>query len=341
MILAAFLACIPLAPQAQGFAGMGSDVEGFALPKPETRFVFPQDHAPHPMFRIEWWYVTAFLTDEDGKTYGAQWTLFRNALRPSGKPEDQIWLGHAAVSTPSGHFHAERLARGATDQAEVTSSPFSARIDEWKMAGPDLNNVMVSAQGADFAYELSLVTDRPFVPQGIEGFSQKSEQGQASHYYSQPFYAVSGTIQLASGDVAVSGAAWLDREWSSQPLTASQTGWDWISLHLDDGDKLMGYRLRDATGTDYVVGTWITQDGTPAPLHPGELSMSPIDWARVADRDVPTGWVVKLPDRNLEVVVSAVYTQSWMPTLVPYWEGPVVVEGTHTGVGYLEMTGYE
>ncbi len=29
-----------------------------------------------------------------------------------------------------------------------------------------------------------------------------------------------------------------------------------------------------------------------------------------------------------------------MDTLVPYWEGPVTVTGSHEGTGYLEMTGY-
>jgi predicted secreted hydrolase len=24
----------------------------------------------------------------------------------------------------------------------------------------------------------------------------------------------------------------------------------------------------------------------------------------------------------------------------PYWEGPITFAGSHTGVGYLEMTGY-
>jgi len=30
-----------------------------------------------------------------------------------------------------------------------------------------------------------------------------------------------------------------------------------------------------------------------------------------------------------------------MDTSIPYWEGPVRVTGSHTGRGYLEMTGYE
>lgn len=341
LFLGIFLFTMPILAFAQGFAGMGADAEGYALPDPQTRFAFPQDHGPHQDFRIEWWYVTAVLTGNDGETYGAQWTLFRNAIRPTGLDADQIWLGHAAVSTPQGHFHAERLARGGTGQAHVTATPFSAVIDEWAMIGDDLNNVTLTAQGTDFAYDLNLSANLPFVPHGKEGFSQKSASGFASHYYSQPFYAVDGIVELSAGPVPVTGQAWLDREWSSQPLTTTQTGWDWISLHLDSGDKLMGYRLRDSSGDDYIVGTWITAEGVPSPFDPGDLTMAPNDWARIENRDVPVGWTVSLEKRNLEVNVSAIYPQSWMPTIVPYWEGPVVVTGSHSGRGYLEMTGYE
>jgi predicted secreted hydrolase len=30
----------------------------------------------------------------------------------------------------------------------------------------------------------------------------------------------------------------------------------------------------------------------------------------------------------------------WMGTRFPYWEGPIGFSGSHSGVGYLEMTGY-
>ena len=159
------LACLlPQAVQPQGFAGLGQDPEGFALPAPETRFQFPEDHGPHPEFRIEWWYVTANLEGPDGAAYGIQWTLFRNALAPSGAPEDQAWMGHAAVSTPEGHRYAERLARGGIGQAGARAQPFQAFIDEWQMAGPDLSNVTLTAQGTDFGYALDLTADGPFVP---------------------------------------------------------------------------------------------------------------------------------------------------------------------------------
>ena len=91
----------PASAFAQGFAGMGADAEGYALPQRGMVFEFPTDHAAHLDFRIEWWYLTAVLTGEDGEDYGAQWTLFRTALAPgSGKGwrDPQIWFAHAAAT---------------------------------------------------------------------------------------------------------------------------------------------------------------------------------------------------------------------------------------------------
>ena len=79
------IVALPLDAKPQGFAGMGADADGYALPDPTTRFTFPEDHGPHPSFRIEWWYVTAVLTGDNGELYGAQWTLFRAGLRPPAK----------------------------------------------------------------------------------------------------------------------------------------------------------------------------------------------------------------------------------------------------------------
>src|SRR5207248_1226156 len=67
---------------AQGFAGLGESPTGFAPVVPGRTFSLPADHGPHPDFHIEWWYLTANLTDGNGSAYGAQWTLFRQAMRP-------------------------------------------------------------------------------------------------------------------------------------------------------------------------------------------------------------------------------------------------------------------
>ena len=323
---------------------MGSDAEGFAVPAPDPEFTFPADHGAHPDHRIEWWYLTANMTGPDGTDYGLQWTLFRSALAPyttEGWDSPQIWLGHAAVTTPDAHYTSERLARGGTGQAGVTPAPFEAWIDEWHMRGETLDAMTLRAAGPQFAYDVALEAQGPLVFHGADGYSVKSQQGQASYYYSQPFFALSGTLTLPEGDVPVTGTAWLDREWSSQPLASDQTGWDWFSLSFDTGDKLMGFRLRQADGSYYTSGTWITAQGGTTALPDGSFDATPLEITDVGGRQVPTRWQVRVPDYGVEVTVGAINPQAWMDMSIPYWEGPVRVSGSHGGIGYLEMTGYE
>lgn len=340
--LLAVLLWLPMQTMAQGFAGLGTDAGGFSQPDPTRALTFPADHGAHPDYRIEWWYLTANLTGPDGTPYGLQWTLFRSALEPSdgqGWDTPQLWMGHAAVTTPDAHHVTERLARGGIGQAGVTATPFAAWIDDWAMQGPDVDHLRLTASGTEFAYDVGLTATGPLVLHGQNGYSVKSSAGQASHYYSQPFYQVSGTLTLPKGDVAVTGSAWLDREWSSQPLGADQTGWDWFSLSFDSGDKLMGFVLR---GTDdYTSATWIGADGATTALPDGAFSATPLVQHRVAGRSVPVEWRVQLPSKGVNVTVAALNRDAWMATSVPYWEGPVTVSGSHNGRGYLEMTGYD
>jgi predicted secreted hydrolase len=333
---------------AQGFAGLGGNAQGFAMPERGAILAFPRDHGAHPAFRIEWWYLTANLKGDDGRDYGAQWTLFRSALAPGDKPgwqSPQLWMGHAALTTAATHYSAERVGRGGVGQAGVTDPPFTAFIDDWRMestakADADaLSAVTITAAGEGFSYRLALDAAGPLVLQGDRGYSVKSAQGQASHYYSQPFYTVKGEITVEGRTVAVMGQAWFDHEWSSQPLAKDQTGWDWFSFHFDDGAKLMGFRLRDA-GDGFTSATWINADGTPEPQPPGALQVTPLAWQVVKGHRVPVQWKVALPSKGIEVTTQPVNAEAWMSTQVAYWEGPVLITGTQRGRGYVEMTGY-
>ncbi|MEL7126208.1 MAG: lipocalin-like domain-containing protein [Pseudomonadota bacterium] len=340
-----FALLLPVTAWAQGFAGLGTDAEGFAVPERGATFDFPADHGPHPDYRIEWWYLTANLTSADGTPYGLQWTLFRSALAPGERPgwqSPQVWFAHAAVTTPEAHFATERFARGGVGTAGVEAAPFRAWIDEWALEGPDFDTLRMTAAGPAFRYDMALEAQGPLIFHGDAGFSVKSDEGQASYYYSQPFYRISGTLHLPEGPVAVTGTAWLDREWSSQPLSGRQAGWDWFSLSFDDGTKLMGFQLRnrdDSAG--YSSGTWIRPDGTTESLPNGAFTAAPLATHSVAGRDVPVQWQVAVPDRGIDVTVAAMNPDAWMGLSIPYWEGPVTVTGSHTGIGYLEMTGYE
>ena len=338
------------AAAAQGFAGLGGETQGFAPVVQGLSLAFPRDHGAHPDFRIEWWYLTANLRDSSGASYGAQWTLFRQAMisgmEEAGWDSRQFWMGHAAVTSASGHHFAERLARGGIGQASVEAIPFDAWIDSWEMRAGDrfsaanVSPLNVSAAGADFEFSLELNSERPLVLQGDAGYSKKSERGQASYYFSQPFFSATGFLTLHGKPIGVSGQAWMDREWSSQPLATNQTGWDWLSLHLESGEKVMLFRLRQSDSGDYFSGNWITEDGRSTQLAPDSIVMTPAKLSDVEGRKVPTSWSVAITDRNFKIDTVPLNPKSWMATRFAYWEGPITFQGSHAGVGYLEMTGY-
>ncbi|MET1078104.1 MAG: lipocalin-like domain-containing protein [Pseudomonas sp.] len=348
-MVAALTACDDQSAPSQGFAGLGSQAQNYAGVVPGRRFDFPADHGVHPGYRIEWWYVTANLEDEQGRPWGVQWTLFRNALQPGGSAagwaDSTVWMGHAGLTGPDGHRHGERFARGGVGQAGVDTAPFKAWIDDWQLAGQwpgssDPLQLQMRASGQGFRYDLQLTSERPLVLQGDQGYSRKSGQGQASNYYSQPYLQARGSLELDGRTYQVKGQAWLDREWSSQPLAADQQGWDWFSLHLASGEKLMLFQLRHADGRHYRAGTWIDTNGVAQTLGEQEIRLTPLQQSAVAGRRLPTRWALSIPGKQLELLTEPVQEDAWMDTRFPYWEGPIRFSGSQQGVGYLEMTGY-
>ena len=147
-------------------------------------------------------------------------------------------------------------------------------------------------------------------------------------------------LTLRGKEVRLKGLAWMDREWSTQYLAASQKGWDWFSLHFSTGEKLMLFRLRDASARDFRAGTWIAANGAPNPLGRDDIALTPLAETKVAGRVVPTRWRLQVKSRGVDVETTPVNAASFMATSIPYWEGPIGVQGSHAGKGYLEMTGY-
>lgn len=339
----------PTASPASGFAGLGGQQQAFATVTPGAALVFPRDHYAHPDYRIEWWYVTANLHDAQGNAYGVQWTLFRSALAPAadrpGWDNGNLWLGHAGLTSATRQYAAQRLGRGGVGQAGVAGEPWHAWIDDWSLASTDssgdpLQNLRVQAHQADFAYDLQLHTGKPLVLQGQQGYSRKSDQGQASWYYSQPFLQARGQLTIEGRTVEVQGSAWLDREWSSQYMAANQQGWDWFSLHLQGGRQLMLFRLRHADGQPYVSGNWIEADGRTEALQATDIDLQPQAFTEIDGHRVPTAWSLKIPGKGLDIRTEALNDRAWMGLATPYWEGPIHFAGSQQGEGYLEMTGY-
>ena len=67
----------------QSFVGENEVSSLFPKVKKNLKLQFPRDHGSHDDYRIEWWYLTANLTDQNQRVLGVQWTLFRAASEPS------------------------------------------------------------------------------------------------------------------------------------------------------------------------------------------------------------------------------------------------------------------
>ncbi|MGS0682966.1 lipocalin-like domain-containing protein [Shewanella sp. 125m-7] len=344
-------------------SGMGQlldgNVQGYASVIPGKELRFPADHQAHDDFRQEWWYLTANLTTEAGEQIGLQWTQFRIALAPPTKAEDtnvssdshsawqtqQLYMSHTALTSKQQHLAEEKWSRGNQHFAGTQPSPLIIQQDgwQWRSDNRQLFPATLSVATSDFSYQLKLDSQSPFQLQGDNGYSRKNAAGTvASYYYSQPFIQVSGTIERDSQKVNVSGQAWLDREWSSQFLSKTQQGWDWFALRLNDGSALMLFQLRDNSGNKqhFYSGRRMYPDGSGNNIANEQISMTATAWQQTQSGRYPVEWQINIPSENLQLTTLALNPDSSMPLSIPYWEGPIKINGSHNGLGYMELTGY-
>jgi predicted secreted hydrolase len=319
-----------------------------------VELTFPKDHQAHPNFRHEWWYLTANLIDEDGNALGVQWTQFRFAAAPENIAKQnkstawqsqQIYMAHSAVTTEDKHYADEKWSRDQAELAGVSTSPFRVYLDDWQWTSStdDLFPATLNANSEQFGYSLTLTSDAPYQKQGEQGYSTKSSDGKvASYYYSQPFINVSGDVTIDGVTHQVSGKGWIDREWSSQFLLDSQQGWDWFALRLSDETSLVVFQLRNsAVGeASYAHARLMQQNGSGIAISQQDITLTATKQTVIDGRDYPTEWQISIPTKNIELTVSALNPKAKMPLSVPYWEGPISIKGTHSGSGYMELTGY-
>ncbi len=337
-------------------SSMGGTVDpGFARALTPREFVFPADHGAHPEYATEWWYFTGNLSSEQNEAFGYQLTLFRVGLQPGTAADDsnwrshQLYMGHLAVSDidRQQHLSAERFSRAAAGLAGAANNPLRVWLGPWTINGSDDDIFPLSllATTERFAIDLTVQAgDKPVVLQGDRGLSQKSAAaGNASYYYSYTRLPTSGSIRIGERRFAVEGNSWFDREWSSSALAADQAGWDWFSLQLDTGQDLMFYQMRGKDGQPqiYSKGVLVDPQGRVEPLSLDNTRLRITDtWTSASGTRYPTGWQMSIAEHAIDIDIQAAFTDQEMAHTVRYWEGAVRVDGSHQGLGYLELSGY-
>ena len=269
---------------------------------------------------------------------------------------DQIYMAHASIHSLDTHWFSEKFARGGVGNAGLTALPLNLFIDDWQWLNSDGDTGLfpstltfsatdTSKPNAEASATFTLNQTGPLVQHGDNGFSVKSNSGHASHYYSAPFISIEGELTQAidtvtTAPIKLKGQAWFDKEWTSQLLDTGTQGWDWLSLHLDDGNKIMAFRMRLKNQDDYVTGSYITSTGEQITLQPGDLTLQPVSVKKVDGRQLPLIWKLMIPSKKIDLTISTLKDKQWNNAAVPYYEGMVKIEGSHGGVGFLELTGY-
>lgn len=335
---------------------LASDDAGFAQATRPASLAFPEDHGPHPSYRIEWWYVTAVVRDVEDRRFGVQLALFRFALRPgsgigAGWSSAQVFMSHAAISDIDGRRFrfAERFARPAVGMAGAASSPTTVWVHDCRLAADGTDGWSMRCAGDGFAYDLALRGSHAPTLHGEAGFSRKSDApGSASYYYSYPFLDAAGELIVDGERFAVDGSAWMDHEWSSSVLARTQAGWDWFSLRFDDGRALMLFRIRGSGGEATTTrGSFIDRDGVARPVPDGAIRAEPLrTWTSPGGIDYPVAWRLTSTSHDIDLAVDATMDAQALDASVRYWEGVVTARGRYLGTpasgeGYVELTGYD
>lgn len=339
------------------------------LALPGYHYQFPRDHFSHPDYGTEWWYYTGNLRASNGHRFGFELTFFRRAVDlpkqvtvssdTTWRP-NQIYLAHLALSDIDGSefYHTQRLNRAGPGLAGVDVAQGRYWNGNWQVRWLSLATGEQELQAVcrRFTLRLDLKPEKPLVIHGKDGVSQKApERGRASHYISFTRIRATGQLQWNGRAQPLSGLAWMDHEFFTGQLDQSESGWDWVSIQLDNNEELMLYRIRKKSQQEspYLSGTYVDAqdnshflDGSQFSLDPGTVTwQSPDSGSRY-----PIAWKIRVPSLDLELSeqTSLKNQELFTPDGVspPYWEGAVTYTGTMRsepvkGVGYLEMTGYK
>jgi len=343
-------------------AGSPDARPAFRQALPGYRFVFPRDHASHPEFKTEWWYYSGHLRTDNGDEFGYQLTFFRVGVEPPLRQDSRsrwavrdLYLAHFAISDlrQRRFLYWERRSRGALGSAGASTTAFRVWNGDWAVTANGTAHLLAAA-AEGYAIDLTLSPTKPPAIHGQDGVSQKAEGlGRASHYYSLSRMATAGMLTVAGKAQKVTGSSWMDHEFGSNQLTASQVGWDWFALQLEKGAELMLYQLRQRDGTPdpHSSGSLIHPDGRVEHLPMKAFRLEPEEFwvSQKSGGRYPIRWRLQVPDRRIDLTVTAAFPDQELDTSkstrVTYWEGSVAVTGSAagqplSGIGYLEMTGY-
>ena len=337
--LLAALLLLPAAALAQGYAGLAPTPPASPRSPPRPTSPSPATTAPTPASASNGGTSPPTSPAPTAPPTARNGPSSARRPRPDGErpgwQSPQIWMAHAAATSATAHRFAETFARGGIGQAGVTLAPFRAWIDDWSMTAPPTTRPRPPAPAGRRRRLRLRPHPRHRPPPGPPGRPRLQRQVRARpgllllqpallrrHRPPHPRRPRHPRHRPAPGSTA---------NGPRQPLAQGQHGWDWFALHLDDGARVMIYRMRQDEGA-YLAGTWI--DAATAPRTRSAPTRSPPPPAappRSPAAPSRSNGASPSPTSASRWTPPPLNAQSWNGTAFAYWEGPIRVTGSHAG----------
>ena len=302
----------------------------------------PADDGPHDV-TTEWWYFNGHLSSGGSEPLVAfHFVIFKVT---AALIDGTGLMGHLTFTDLSTgeHTFEERLSL----YIPAEEGGFSLEMADWSMSGAG-GSFQIAAGMDNTRFDLRLTAVKPAVihpgPDG-DGLVYYSPQD-VSYYYSYTRLSAEGTLTIDGSETAASGTVWMDHQWGDFQIDPA--GWDWFSLHLDDGTELMLATVRGDEIVKSGLGTYVDAGGTATAV---TAEVTPLDqWTSEATGGTyPIGWTVLVPEIGVSLTLKPVTEDAEVDPVtqnVPtYWEGPITASGTRegqaiSGTGFAELVGY-
>ncbi len=295
----------------------------------------PEDDAPH-LLKMEWWYYNGHLLTASGKKYSFHDSLF---LVNSGMSH---MVNHVSLTDQQSGKHYIDQRSTAGNLSVGTVNRFDFTTNNWSVAGGNGIDQLI-ASTPEFSFKLNLTSTQPPVFHGQDGVISLGAAG-SSYYYSRTRMTISGTLQINGQTEAVTGLAWFDHQWGD--FSTTQLSWDWFSLQLDDQSDVMIYQLRDKANQPIFYTGSYTKDGITDILSSKDFTLTKgQQWhSTKTDTNYPIAWKIVIPSKKLDLTTHSIINDSEFDASLTsyniYWEGAIKVTGSHTGLGFMELSGY-
>jgi predicted secreted hydrolase len=299
---------------------------------------FPEDGGAHAGSKVEWWYLNAAVSDDEGHQYTAMLAYFDPSLKI---------ISIADLGAETFYHEVPTIPELMAAKPDYAKGKLDLRWDDydrWYRVDQDSYHYNLQAKGDTIGFSFDLVQEKEPLMVGGDGLIEWTEG--STYYYSLTRLRVDGQIEIAGKNIEVEGIGWMDHQWMED---IAEKGWQWFSVQLDDETDIICWNIVNLDGT--VVSrdlTMMLADGSI--YHTTDIELEATDSWKSPDTEQAYGttWTLQEPKRDLDLEIEAHFPQQEIvlfkgsPYTWHFWEGGTTISGeidgsAVSGTGYAEL----